>query len=137
MVGLREPAVEEALKRFHLQETKYRAGLLRQEIDAANREIHELRVRIGMARKTLWFYASGDNDLGVSAKTALSAMTAEICPNFAIAFCKDKAEECAAVARDTNIAADIREQYRQLGQEWTLCAEHADIYLLDRATQST
>jgi hypothetical protein len=136
MSGTREPAVEEALKRFHLQEARHRAGLLRQEIDAANREIHELRVRIGMARKALSFYASGNNDLGASAKTTLGSMAADTCQNFAIVFSKEKAGECAKIASASNIPFDIREHYRQLSQEWMLCAEHAEMYLLDSATES-
>ena len=127
MAGVREPVVENALKRFHLRETQHRTTLLKEEIDAANREIHELKIRIAMARKTLWFYASSNNDLGTSAKTTLGKMTMSVCPNFASALSKDKAEECAKMAGVLTVPFDVRAQYRLLGQEWTLCAEHAEM----------
>ena len=128
MAGVREPVVENALKRFHLRETQQKASLLREEIDAANREIHELRIRVGIARKSLSFYASGDNDLGTSAKAALGRMTMDVCQNLTSSLLKDKAEECSKIAGVSSVPFDIREQYRLLSLEWKLCAEHAEIY---------
>jgi len=127
MAEIREPVVETALKRFHLQDTRQRAKLLREEIDAADRELRELRTRLSMARKSLRFYASGNNDLGKSAKAVLGKMTMSVRVNFASIVSRGKAEECAKIAGASAIPFDVREQYRLLSQEWTLCAEQAEI----------
>jgi len=97
MAGVQESVVENALERFHYREVKQRAKLLREEIDAANRKMNELKVRIGIARKTLCFYASGNYDLGASAKKALDRMTISDCRNLTNTLSKDKAEGCAKI----------------------------------------